>query len=375
MKTAKRALALALWALAVIGVSVWGTLAYLTDQETVTNTFTVGSVHMTLDEADVNPDGTLVLGKEGKPVDRVKENAYHLLPGHTYTKDPIIHVDGKSEDCYVFVKVENAIAAYESKDAGYTNIAGQITANGWTALDGVDHVFYKTYTKGQDKKDLEVFQEFKIDGMANTVSGWDAISPETTKVSVTGYAVQKDGFATAKAAWDAAFGAEGDDALVVTTTEEFTEAYKAGGSIKLGDNVGFSQSFDPATATSDIVLDLNGKTLTVSGPIYAYRKMTIMDSQGGGVINASAINGNEITITGGTVNATLTNGNVPGNYTITGGTFHSALNMKQATITGGTFTFNDNWLNDFAVGKLYNSVPPTHQVIENSDGSHTVTAK
>ena len=200
MKSVKKALLLVLCAVLVVAASVMGTLAYLTDTEAVTNTFSVGSVGLSLDEAKVTPDGVEVAG-----ADRVHDNEYHLLPGMTYTKDPIIHVDANSEDRYIFVKVDNQIAAYEAASGdGYTDIADQIAANGWTALDGVPNVYYQTYTKGQSDKDFAVFANFKIDGMANTVDGWDAITPETTKVKVTGYAVQQAGFGTAQQAWDAA---------------------------------------------------------------------------------------------------------------------------------------------------------------------------
>ena len=64
-------------ALAVLTIA-GTTLAYLTSQETVTNTFTVGKVEIKLDEAKANADGTLVPN-----ADRVKENSYKLIPGHT----------------------------------------------------------------------------------------------------------------------------------------------------------------------------------------------------------------------------------------------------------------------------------------------------
>lgn len=205
MKTKSKALLLALCAVLLVAASVLGTLAYLTSQDQVTNTFSVGSVSMTLDEQDVKPDGT----KDTD--DRVHSNTYHLLPGHTYIKDPIIHIAENSESCWVFVKVENGIDAYEAEtttgENAYTDIAGQIAANGWEPLDGVANVYYMEYTKGQKDKDLKVFQEFKIADKAETVAGWSSITPETTKINVTGYAVQKDGFDTAITAWNATFGA------------------------------------------------------------------------------------------------------------------------------------------------------------------------
>lgn len=197
MKKKTKALMLVLCAVLLVTASVLGTMAYLTSTEKVVNTFTVGKVAITLDEAKVNPDGTAVT-----PAERVKQNAYHLLPGHGYTKDPTVHVQANSEDSFIFVKVENGIANYE---AG-TTIAAQIAANGWTALNGVENVYYKTYTKSAESTDLPVFGSFTIADNANATDGWNNFSAET-KVTVTAYAVQQDGFASAAAAWGETFGA------------------------------------------------------------------------------------------------------------------------------------------------------------------------
>ena len=98
---AKKVLALVLCAALLVAGSVAATLAYLTSKtEVVTNTFSVGNVTITLDEAKVNEYGV-----EAEGEDRVKANEYKLIPGHTYVKDPMVHVTEKSEQCYVFVKV------------------------------------------------------------------------------------------------------------------------------------------------------------------------------------------------------------------------------------------------------------------------------
>ena len=203
MKTKNKALLLTLCAVLLVAASVMGTIAYLTSHDAVVNTFSVGSISMSLDEQDVDNSTP---GED----DRDKANAYHLLPGHTYVKDPIIHIDVNSEDAWIFVKVENGIAAYEAATVtdGYTSIADQITANGWTALEGVTGVYYKEYTKNQTDKDLEVFANFKVADNAESVDGWANITADTHKINVTGYAVQKDGFTTAAAAWNDTFGAE-----------------------------------------------------------------------------------------------------------------------------------------------------------------------
>lgn len=122
-----KALLVVACALLLVAASVFGTMAYLTSTDTVTNTFTVGKVKITLDEAKVDLNGTAVT-----PDERVKNNSYKLMPGHSYTKDPTVHVDAASEDSWIFVKVENGIAAFEaatsSEEGGYKKIADQIVA-------------------------------------------------------------------------------------------------------------------------------------------------------------------------------------------------------------------------------------------------------
>ena len=199
-------------ALAVLTIA-GTTLAYLTSQDKVTNTFTVGNVKMTMDEAKVNTDGTLVYEADNTtPVARVNENTYILSPGHTYVKDPIVHMNAVSEDSYVFIKVENGLGVLEASDAGYTTIAAQITANGWKPLmngtTAVADVYYQEDTKNQTDRELEVFANFKIADNANTLKNandqfiWDTITDANKiNVNVTAYAIQKDGMTSAYDAW------------------------------------------------------------------------------------------------------------------------------------------------------------------------------
>lgn len=201
MKKTSKALLLALCAVLLVAASVMGTMAYLTSTDSVENTFTVGKVAITLDEAPVGADGKETTGE------RVDANSYHLLPGHEYDKDPTVHVEANSEDSWIFVKVENGISAYESNAQNYKNIAAQITDKGWTPLDGTTNVYYKSHDKTTSETDYVVFEGFTIDDNAQSVQGWGGITATTTKVTVTAYAVQKDGFTTAKEAWDTAFGA------------------------------------------------------------------------------------------------------------------------------------------------------------------------
>ena len=216
MKTKNKALLLSLCAVLLVAASVLGTMAYLTSQDAVTNTFSVGSVAITMDESDVDNS------TEGEN-DRDKANNYKLLPGHQYTKDPIIHVASTSENCYLFVIVKNEIAAIESDAAGDKTVAAQIVENGWnevgTTADGTLYVYGAvtdpTAVAGGANK--TVFTTFKIDGdkVVNVSEGetvpegkFDLSGYAGKTIIVTAYAVQVDGFEddAAAAIWNTAFG-------------------------------------------------------------------------------------------------------------------------------------------------------------------------
>ena len=191
MKKAKKILALLLCAVLLVGATVAGTVAYLTSQDVVTNTFTVGQVAITLDEEDVDNS------TEGEN-DRDKANKYHLMPGTTYTKDPTVHVKNDSEPSYIFVEIVNQLK--DIVDA--TTIEDQIIANGWTALTEGGNVYYKTWSKAEDATgeytDLVVFQNFKI---KNDVSNTTLNSYENKTITVTAYAIQQANTTDAATAW------------------------------------------------------------------------------------------------------------------------------------------------------------------------------
>lgn len=201
MKSKKKVFLTVLCAAALVVASVLGTMAFLTSKDTVTNTFTVGKVNITLDEALVNDAGQPINNDTDKNVvgldeaPRVKTNDYKLIPGHTYTKDPTIHVTADSENSWIFVKVENGLSAIEAD----TTIAKQITGKNWTALEDNAGVYYKEYTSATTDTDLKVFDNFKIENGA--VVGDTAADYANKTIIVTGYAIQKDGFPTAAAAW------------------------------------------------------------------------------------------------------------------------------------------------------------------------------
>lgn len=190
-KAMTKAMLLAICAVLFVTVSVFTTIAFLKSNDQVVNTFKVGKVSITLDETKVDEYGNMVAGAS-----RVKANTYKLIPGHSYAKDPTVHFAADSEKSYLFVKVENGLSAIE---ANTEKIADQIIENGWTALDGVNSVYFMKVganDTGSDK-DYAVFGSFTLADSANVELFKDK------NITVTAYAIQADGFDTPAAAWAA----------------------------------------------------------------------------------------------------------------------------------------------------------------------------
>jgi len=95
MKTLRKILAAICATALIVCISVGATVAYLTSKDQVINTFTVGQVHIELDEAPVDADGKETTGK------RVKANSYKLYPGQTYDKDPMVTVRDESDEAFI----------------------------------------------------------------------------------------------------------------------------------------------------------------------------------------------------------------------------------------------------------------------------------
>ena len=100
MKKKLTAVALVVCMLAIMLVGA--SLAYFTDKDTETNTFTMGKVDIELKEPNWE--------KHNKEAD----GSLKVLPGVTYAKDPTITVVKDSEDCYLIatVTIEKRAALY-----------------------------------------------------------------------------------------------------------------------------------------------------------------------------------------------------------------------------------------------------------------------
>lgn len=161
MKKKGLALVLAL-ALLVIGV-VGGTLAWLTStSDEVVNTFTTSDITVKLKET---------------------KNNFQMIPGYTIDKDPIVTVKAGSEKCFLFVKLEES----ENFDSYLT----YEMATGWTALTGVDGVYYRIVDKTNADTTFTVLKDNQV-SVLGTVTKAMMAAAETSKptLKVTAYASQ-----------------------------------------------------------------------------------------------------------------------------------------------------------------------------------------
>ena len=209
----KKTIAIVALVVLVAVASVLGTLAYLTDTKKVDNTFTMGDVHIKLDETNVNdPEG-----------DRVTENDYEVYPGAIVTKDPIVHNVG-ANGAYIRATVNvsnwmNLVAAYypdfnetfpnDGYKAALNLLVGEL-GEGWSVVDvEAGNVF----TVGQfDAKFILKYDGVLASGKDTTAmfktvtipAGIDnANAASFNSVKVEAQAIQENGFDT----WEAAFAA------------------------------------------------------------------------------------------------------------------------------------------------------------------------
>ena len=203
-------LVLALCAILLVVVAILGTVAYLQDTASIVNTFTVGNVHLKLDEAVVNEKGEPTGGRTETG------NAYRLLPGETYTKDPTVTVLKGSEESYVRMMLTincagELDAIFAPNGAVLTEIFKGYDATKWEYVDvtrGNDNTItyefrYFETVKPQKDADLVLDALFDTLTVPNTMTGEQLATIADLKITVEAHAIQATGFANADDAWTA----------------------------------------------------------------------------------------------------------------------------------------------------------------------------
>lgn len=188
-------------ALALIFVCTAGsTLAWMFDKTSpITNTFVVGDISITLTESDTDGDGD------------DKTNSYSFEASAegedlAIAKDAVVTVEKGSEDCWVFVKVEESD---NFKDYLEYSMAKYPDADGWKQLKATDLPKGTTvwYLKAQDISENKTFDILKDRSVyaKGTVSQEELDSLEEKDYPTlvfSAYAIQMDQVSTPEEAWE-----------------------------------------------------------------------------------------------------------------------------------------------------------------------------
>lgn len=165
---------------------VGGLVAYFTDTDTKTNTFTIGNVDIeVLEDAWNQPGGS--------------DKAENMMPGDSVNKDPKIHNKSTTNPAYVFMKVESpcTTGATPLELFDYTNDP-QVNS-GWELMTN------GTCTSGKITRIYSYSASGTMTALAangNTPTLFDTLTlnknvtgdiPSNTDVKITGYAVQTTG--------------------------------------------------------------------------------------------------------------------------------------------------------------------------------------
>ena len=163
----KKKLAIFLACVLLVGGIVGGTLAWLTDNtDPVVNTFSPSTISIELKET-------------------TGEN-YKMIPGCTVTKDPYAKVLKGSEDCWLFVKIQES--------DNFDDFMTYKIADGWDLVAGETNVYYRKVTGvlAADSKAFPILKDNKV--VINTTvteEKMEALTADTyPTLTFTAYAAQ-----------------------------------------------------------------------------------------------------------------------------------------------------------------------------------------
>lgn len=200
---------------------VGGAIAYFTDTDDATNTFTIGSVDIDLVESTWENLDTNTVDKNDNDI---PDAAEEMMPGETVDKDPVIKNLSTKNPAYVFLKVEVPCSkAVTTPTSLPTTELFQYTVNaGWTELSSAavactdsgtaTHIYYygnsttltelaKATNASTPTATPALFDEVTL---LSTLQSSQIPNPDAAKnIVVTGYGIQTEGLTstTPAAVW------------------------------------------------------------------------------------------------------------------------------------------------------------------------------
>ncbi len=178
----KRAIIALVCVMLVILIGVGTTYALLMSKSRpIVNTFVSGDIVMTLTEST--------------------GSNYKLVPGNTIKKDPRIMVGGGSEECWVFFKLDC--------DDALSELISYSISDGWTALEGVENVYYRHLEKSNLDREYYLLKDNAVIVSSSATEERLAALGSNTKITVFAYAVQYQTISTPQKAGEI-IGREGE---------------------------------------------------------------------------------------------------------------------------------------------------------------------
>ena len=172
----KKKLGTGLVALALVGVvGIGGSLAWFTDTESETNTFSTKHIDITLTEPRY---------------DELQNNGKEYMPGDTFEKDPTITLSGDSAPAYVRikdvdVKITKQDGTTETRDL--ENFLPKFDNENWVASGDGNYYYQKVLNAGESTTAL--FSEITIPSNLNN----DYVNADF-EIVIDAEAVQADNF-------------------------------------------------------------------------------------------------------------------------------------------------------------------------------------
>ena len=186
---------------------VGGAIAYFTDIDTKTNTFTIGSVDITLTE-----DGWDALADNNN--NSIPDAAEDMMPGDSVTKDPLINNVSTKNPAYVFIKVEVPCTTIVAPATTSEELFTYTVNAGWTELSSAavactsggnaTHVYYYgsngTLTQLNKAADSSTPTPttnplFSSITLRSTLKGNEGLTDQK-QVVITGYGIQTTGLSS-----------------------------------------------------------------------------------------------------------------------------------------------------------------------------------
>ena len=177
----------------IVCFAITGTVAWLVDKtEPVTDTFVMGHVDIMLIDADDDANDGLWSASEHYAAATGDANyglyndgKFKLIPGATIQFNPAVKVGANSEDCYVFVKIEQTGSEFTFGDATVDAYTYNLTSE-W---DEVEEGVYGCRNVLVKNTEQTIIDGGKLTVNVNLTNG--AITAEPT-IKITAYAIQED---------------------------------------------------------------------------------------------------------------------------------------------------------------------------------------